>query len=88
MRVSHGSAIMGHNVGDPIRAHFPSLDSAQLELPFSLFHTLQQEPSFAVIKDPELFSCLFDREDIHDAEREGLVTSTLAIHLDILFLVS
>ena len=87
MGVADGSAVVGHDIGDLVFADNLSLDLAQLEGGFLGVDADGLESSLDVVKDSEVLTSLGERDDVHNTERESVVTTDLTVDLDVAGLV-
>ena len=76
------SAVVSHDVRDLLLADALLGDLAELETGLVLLDLVRLESALGVNEDSEIFICSFNRNNVHDAEREFVVSSGLAVDLD------
>jgi len=88
VRETDGSAVVGYNVWNPVFAEDLSLDLAELEFGLFVLNTVWLEAALDVVKNTEIFTCLFDGNNILESKWETWVSSNSVIDFDIVIFVS
>lgn len=78
-----GSAVVGHNVGDLVLADGLLGDLAELEAGLGGVDGVGLEAALDVVENAEVLAGLGDGHDVHEAERESVVSSDLLVDLDV-----
>ena len=83
MRVADGSSVMGNDIWNLVLSEFLLLNLTELEGGFFAVDLDQGEASLNVQKHAEALAGLGDGDDIHEANREFVVSSDTVINLDV-----
>ena len=76
------SGIMRNQVGYSSSAELHSLNLAQLVFCLFSCDAMNSKASLGIVDQSEVFSCLLNRDDIHEASGVGRISSDLAIDTD------
>jgi len=85
--VTHGSAVVGHNIRNFVFADHLSLDLAKLERGLLGVNANGNEASLDIVQDAEVLTSLGEGDHVHHAEWVSVVTTDLVVNLDIARLV-
>lgn len=84
---SDGPSVVGNDVRNLVGTHGLSLDSAELESSFFLINFVGLEPTLDIVEDTEIIPSFLNRDDVHHAKRESVISSNLPVDLNQTFLV-
>lgn len=88
MGEADGSAIMSHDVGNLVLAEGLALNLAEFEACFFGIDTNRHEAALDVIEHTEVLTSLDNVNDVHKTKWVLVVSSGLAVHLDVSLLVT
>ena len=80
--VADSTTIVGGDVGNTLGTDHDLLDLTELVLGFFVSDTVDSETTLDIIDQTEVFTSLFNADDIHETSREGGVGTDLTIDLD------
>lgn len=83
IRVTDGTAVVGHNEGDTLGTNLHLTDLAELVLGLLIRDTVDNKASLNVVKDAEVLTSLLDLDDIHETGGVVDISANLAINLDV-----
>lgn len=83
MGVADGSSVVGNNVGNLVLTHGLLHDLAELEGGFLVVNSVGHEASLDVVENTEVLASLDDSDDIHEAERETVVSADSVVNSDV-----
>lgn len=73
---------MRNTVGNCALANLDTLDLAQLELCLLSSYPVDSEAALGIVDETEVLAGFLDRDDVHEAGREGYIGANLSIDLD------
>ena len=86
--VADGSTVVGHDVWDLVLADALLQNLAELETGFLLGDLDCLEAALHVVKDAEVLAGLVDGDDVHETERESVISTDSVVNLNVVVLVS
>jgi len=86
--VTDGPAVVGHDVWDLVLAEALLQNLAEFELTFLLVDLDCLEAALHVVEDAEVLAGLVDGNDVHESERETMVSPDSVVNLYVVVLVS
>lgn len=87
MRITNGSSVMSYDIGDLVLTESLSLDLAKLESSLLSVDLVWLELSLNVVKHSEVLSSLLDGNDVHEANREFMISPGLVVDFNHAFFV-